>query len=63
MGGVIPEYRAKTSLRRLGIPFPVGAFCTTIEETLAAAERIGYPVVLKAQSARLSHRATPAAWC
>ncbi|MCZ9766407.1 acetate--CoA ligase family protein [Pseudomonas aeruginosa] len=56
MGGVIPEYRAKNLLTPLGIPFPVGAFCTTIEETLAAAERIGYPVVLKAQSARLSHK-------
>lgn len=55
-GGVVPEYRAKAMLAPLGIPFPKGAFCTTAEEAVAAAEAIGYPVVLKAQSAALSHK-------
>lgn len=55
-GGVIPEYRAKALLAPLGIPFPKGAFCTTVEEALSAADRIGYPVALKAQSADLSHK-------
>lgn len=55
-GGVIPEYRCKAILAPLGIPFPRGAFCTTIDEALSAALNIGYPVALKAQSADLSHK-------
>ena len=55
-GGVIPEYQAKALLAPLGIPFPHGAFCTSVEAAIAAADRIGYPVVLKAQAAALSHK-------
>lgn len=55
-GGVIPEYRAKAILAPLGIPFPRGTFCTTVEQALSAAETVGYPVALKAQSAALSHK-------
>ena len=55
-GGVIPEYRAKAILARFGIPFPQGAFCTSVEQATSAAETIGYPVALKAQSADLSHK-------
>ena len=55
-GGVIPEYRAKAILAPLGIPFPTGAFCTSVDEALTAAAAIGYPVALKAQSADLSHK-------
>ncbi len=55
-GGVIPEYQCKAILAPLGIPFPRGAFCTTIDEALSAALSIGYPVALKAQSADLSHK-------
>ena len=55
-GGVVPEYRAKQILAPLGIPFPKGAFCTHIDEALAAAEALGYPVAVKAQSADLSHK-------
>jgi acyl-CoA synthetase (NDP forming) len=54
--GVVPEYRAKAILAPLGIPFPTGAFCTEVEQAVAAADRIGYPVALKAQSADLSHK-------
>ena len=54
--GVIPEYRAKAILAPLGIPFPRGAFCTSIDDALRAAQAVGYPVALKAQSARLSHK-------
>lgn len=54
--GVIPEYRAKAYLGELGIPFPAGAFVHTLEEALRAAESLGYPVALKAQSAALSHK-------
>ncbi|QGP78227.1 acetate--CoA ligase family protein [Sphingobium sp. CAP-1] len=56
VGGVIPEYRAKAILAPLGIPFPGGAFCASIDDALTAADGIGYPVALKAQSADLSHK-------
>jgi len=55
-GGVVPEYRAKQILGPLGIPVPEGAFCTSIDQALQAAEQLGYPVALKAQSADLSHK-------
>ncbi|WP_390550372.1 acetate--CoA ligase family protein [Qipengyuania sp. MTN3-11] len=55
-GGVVPEYRAKELLASTGIPFPEGAFARTAEEAKAIAGRVGYPVVLKAQSAALSHK-------
>jgi acyl-CoA synthetase (NDP forming) len=54
--GVIPEYRSKRILGSLGIPLPAGALATTISQARAIAERIGYPVVLKAQSSALSHK-------
>ena len=54
--GVVPEYRAKEILGRLGIPFPRGRFVTNIEAAQKAAAEIGFPVVLKAQSAELSHK-------
>jgi biotin carboxylase len=44
------------------IPSPNSAFYTGIDQALSAAEQIGYPVALKAQSA-LATRATRAAWC
>jgi acyl-CoA synthetase (NDP forming) len=55
-GGVIPEYRSKALLAPLGIPFPKGKFAATVAEAQAAAAEIGYPVVIKAQSADLSHK-------
>lgn len=54
--GVIAEYRAKEYLRPLGIPVPAGRFVRTLEEALQAADNLGYPVALKAQSALLSHK-------
>lgn len=55
-GGVVPEYRAKEILGRLGLPFPRGRFVTSAEAAQKAAAEIGFPVVLKAQSAELSHK-------
>ncbi|WP_308910427.1 acetate--CoA ligase family protein [Pseudokordiimonas caeni] len=55
-GGVIPEYKAKEILKPHGIAFPAGQFASTVEEAVAAAERLGFPVALKAQSADLSHK-------
>lgn len=54
--GTIPEYRAKALLAPLGIPFPASHFATTLDEALAAATALGFPVALKAQSADLSHK-------
>ncbi|WP_343527007.1 acetate--CoA ligase family protein [Sphingomonas sp.] len=54
--GVVPEYRAKRALAPIGIPFPPGDFATTLAEARSIADRIGYPVALKAQAAALSHK-------
>lgn len=54
--GVIAEYRAKAYLQPLGIPVPAGSFVRTLEEAVQAADHLGYPVALKAQSASLSHK-------
>ncbi|HEX8484864.1 acetate--CoA ligase family protein [Sphingomonas sp.] len=54
--GVIPEYRAKQLLAPLGVPFPKGGFAANVDDARAIAATIGYPVVLKAQAAALSHK-------
>lgn len=54
--GVVPEYQAKQALAPLGIPFPAGGFAQTPDEAVGIAERVGYPVALKAQAAALSHK-------
>ncbi len=54
--GVVPEYRSKEILAAFGVSLPKGAFAQSVDEALGAAETIGYPVVLKAQSAELSHK-------
>jgi acyl-CoA synthetase (NDP forming) len=54
--GIIPEYDAKDFLGPLGIAFPAGELVGTLAEAIRAADRVGYPVALKAQSAALSHK-------
>lgn len=54
--GVVPEYKAKELLRPLGVLFPESAFAPTADEAAAAAEVIGFPVVMKAQAAALGHK-------
>src|SRR5690606_19261702 len=51
ISGTVPEYRAKLLLAPAGIPFPEGGFAADLGEAKTVAARIGYPVVLKAQSA------------
>lgn len=53
---VVPEFRAKQILAALGMAFPRGAMCTTVEAAVEAATAMGFPVALKAQSAALSHK-------
>ena len=55
-GGVVPEYRAKALLATVGIAFPASRFAASEDEAVAAAREIGYPVVMKAQAAALSHK-------
>jgi succinyl-CoA synthetase beta subunit len=43
------EYQGKQLFARHGIPVPSGKPASTVEEAVAAAEEIGYPVVVKAQ--------------
>jgi succinyl-CoA synthetase beta subunit len=45
----IHEYQAKDILRRLGVPIPAGEVARTAAEAEAIAQRIGKPVVVKAQ--------------
>lgn len=54
--GVIPEYRGKELLRTIGFTIPAGALARDGAEAAAIAERIGYPVVIKAQAASLAHK-------
>jgi acyl-CoA synthetase (NDP forming) len=54
--GVKPEYQGKHFLRSIGVRVPEGALAATLEEAVAIAARIGFPVVLKAQAAALSHK-------
>jgi acyl-CoA synthetase (NDP forming) len=54
--GVIPEYRSKEILKSVGIPIPEGALAHSLAEATKIAQQIGFPVVLKAQSANLSHK-------
>jgi len=56
VSGVVPEYKAKELLRPLGIRFPHGQFAASEDEAAAAAEAIGFPVVMKAQAAKLGHK-------
>lgn len=55
-GGVLPEYLAKRVLGGYDLPFPAGGLADTIEQAVVIADRLGYPVALKAQSAQLSHK-------
>lgn len=50
------EWAAKRVAAGIGIPVPEGGLATTADEAIAIADRIGYPVVAKAQSAKLMHK-------
>jgi succinyl-CoA synthetase beta subunit len=43
------EYQGKTFFAQYGIPVSPGEAVTTVDDAVAAAERLGYPVVVKAQ--------------
>jgi acetate---CoA ligase (ADP-forming) len=52
----LDEAESKALLRLYGIASPAEALVTSPAEALSAADRIGYPVVLKAVSAALTHK-------
>jgi len=54
--GTLPEHLAKQYLAALGIPAPERALARDVLEAMRIAQRIGYPVVLKAQAAALAHK-------
>jgi acetate---CoA ligase (ADP-forming) len=54
--GFVVEHRGKAILAEIGITVPNGALATTVDEAVAIATRIGWPVVLKAQAAALPHK-------
>lgn len=52
----LTEYDVKQWLGAAGLPVPAGELVQTAGAAVAAAARIGYPVVLKLQSAAASHK-------
>ncbi|WP_206366443.1 acetate--CoA ligase family protein [Sphingomonas gei] len=54
--GVKPEYVGKEFLRAIGVQVPAGGLAGTLDQAVEIAARIGFPVVLKAQAAALSHK-------
>lgn len=56
VGSTIPEHLSKAIMGAQGIAFPAFALAQSAAEAVAAADRLGYPVVLKAQSPELPHK-------
>jgi succinyl-CoA synthetase beta subunit len=54
--GAQPEWLSKKVLAAAGVQVPDGDLARTADEAVAVARRVGYPVVLKAQAAALSHK-------
>lgn len=52
----LSEFESKALLREYGIPTTSEVRADTVEDTVAAAESIGYPVVLKISSETLTHK-------
>jgi acyl-CoA synthetase (NDP forming) len=54
--GTLAEYQGKAFFAMLGLPIPEGKLAADLPAAKAIALAIGYPVVLKAQSAALPHK-------
>ena len=54
--GAMTEAAAKDALRDAGLPVPEEAKCADAASAVAAAERMGYPVVLKILSPDIAHK-------
>jgi acyl-CoA synthetase (NDP forming) len=53
---VLPEYAARTLLEAFGIPFTASRRVHSADEAVAAAQQVGFPVVLKIASPDISHK-------
>lgn len=54
--GLLDEVAAKDVLRELGLPVNTTRFAATVDEAVAAATAIGFPVVVKGISAQAVHK-------
>jgi acyl-CoA synthetase (NDP forming) len=54
--GTQPEWLGKKVLSAAGISVPQGDLARTVEQAVEIANRIGFPVVLKAQAGALAHK-------
>ncbi|MGE0557328.1 MAG: acetate--CoA ligase family protein [Burkholderiales bacterium] len=54
--GDVAEYAAKQVLAEYGIPVTQETLATSRDAAVAAARKIGFPVVMKVQSANISHK-------
>jgi acetate---CoA ligase (ADP-forming) len=54
--GNVVEYKGKEILKELGICVPNGRLAKNAEEAIVIANEISYPVVVKAQAAKLAHK-------
>ena len=54
--GPLPYPLARRVLENAGVRFCPEAIATSVEDAVAAADRIGYPVVVKADAAGLTHK-------
>jgi acyl-CoA synthetase (NDP forming) len=54
--GAQPEWRGKQVLAAAGIAIPRGGLAESVDQAVEIAERIGFPVVMKAQTAALAHK-------
>jgi acyl-CoA synthetase (NDP forming) len=56
-GPILSERTSRTVLAAYGIPLVPGEAAASADEAVAAAERLGYPVVVKADAAGVAHKA------
>ena len=52
----LTEFQSKQLLREYGVPCTREILCAGVEECIKAAEKIGYPVVLKVMSPQILHK-------
>ena len=53
---VLTEFESKELLQEIGIPVPGQKLTTSKEDTLAAAQEIGFPIVLKLMAEDIVHK-------
>ena len=54
--GPQPEWAGKRLLSAIGIRIPDGDLARTLDEAVSIAERVGFPVAIKAQAGALAHK-------